>query len=870
MNELEQREGKKMNNTKWIYKGSYQHEDNALPVDRDILNILYNRGIKSEKEIQNFLYSSVEDIRDPMTMADMDKAVARLLEAREKKEEVWIYGDYDVDGITSTSMCFMALKDIGIKVKYYIPLRDEGYGLNKKALSHIKEEGGDIVITVDCGISSINEIEHANSIGLDVIITDHHEINNDLPPAYAVINPKREDNIYPFKSLAGVGTAFMFLYALYRSLDIGEKMHQYLDIVAIGTVADIVPLVEENRIFSKFGLKLLEKTKHMGLRTLLGFLYPEYDTKVFNTYDVGFVIAPVFNAAGRLEDAKTGVELFISDSKKVSMEISQNLMGKNSERKDIQGEILDLVEQSIEAKSLDLKNVIVVADSEFHHGVIGIVASKIVDKYYKPTIIMEIKEEENIAVASCRSIDNFSMIEALNTMSDVFIKYGGHAGAAGFSISADRIEEFTERINSYAGSVLDEGDFQKPVKIEKEILFHKVSYEFLEKLRLLEPFGFGNPTPIFSISNCLFKNLRLIGKDKTHMMLTILKDGNEIKNCVWFNSGHNFQEINHMREIDVAFKLKQEIFKDRFMNKMYIEDLNPSKGEVNYLKESIEVYDSVFPIETVIYSRREPTDRETYLSFSDGVELIQERRVAGFIDQQTASLLKRLKYSYNFNFKVSIKEVIKKPENYNIHIIIERDYSFSTLAYKKNQIFQEIKTFLLGDFNYNSIQKKILSSVFKEGKKTLAITDPGRGIGAVMETIGIYNSVAGKSTLIITENRLSEKLKNCAHISDKYLPEYDYYIYINMTPEKENHLSKENVMVISHKDISLNEFNKIKDNYSIPQNISILRESQLVQTYDIKKIFYTKKLPYKERIEIFKNIKNYSKIFATKDILAFF
>ncbi len=399
-----------MNNTKWVYRGEYHHQDISLPIDKDILNILYNRGIKGEEEIQKFLHSSIDDIRDPMTLADMDKAVARILEAKDRGEEVWIYGDYDVDGITSTSMCYLALKDIGVRVRYYIPLRDEGYGLNEEALFHIKKEGGAVVITVDCGISSQKEIEYANSLGLNVIVTDHHEINNALPPAYAVINPKREDNIYPFKSLAGVGTAFMFLYALYRNMGIGEQMHQYLDIVAIGTIADIVPLVEENRIFSKFGLKLLETTKHTGLRTLLSFLYPEYATKIFNTYDVGFVIAPVFNAAGRLEDAKTGVELFISDSKKESRELSQKLMGKNSERKEIQEEILGLVEQRIEKESLHLKNVIVVANSEFHHGVIGIVASKIIDKYYKPTIIMEIKKDENIAVASCRSIDNFNLI----------------------------------------------------------------------------------------------------------------------------------------------------------------------------------------------------------------------------------------------------------------------------------------------------------------------------------------------------------------------------------------------------------------------------------------------------------------------------
>ena len=348
---------------------------------------------------------------------------------------IFIYGDYDVDGITSTSLCYLALKELGYKVDYYIPLRDEGYGLNKGSLSHIREQGGDLVITVDCGVSSVEEVEYANSIGLTVIITDHHDINNILPPAYAVVNPKREDNSYNFKYLAGVGTAFMLMMGLYETLGRKQEIYQYLDIVAIGTIADIVPLKAENRIFTKLGLQQLKHTNHSGLQILLQTIFDDLEEKKFNTYDVGFIIAPIFNAAGRLEDAKMAVKLLISDSMVEAREISKKLISQNCERKEVQADILEKVEAEIEKNRYYEDNVIVVSGAGFHHGVVGIVASKIVDKYYKPTIIME--EKDGVSKASCRSIEGYSIIEGLNSMREIFIKYGGHAGAAGFSIDAD-------------------------------------------------------------------------------------------------------------------------------------------------------------------------------------------------------------------------------------------------------------------------------------------------------------------------------------------------------------------------------------------------------------------------------------------------
>lgn len=485
-----------MRNTRWIYKENKKNYT-IKKYSQDMLSILESRGLTTEEQIEKFIECSTSDLRNPFDLADMEKAVNFILEKREKKETIWIYGDYDVDGITSTSLLYLGFKEIGINTEYYIPLRDEGYGLNKNAIKEIKDAGGDTVITVDCGISSLEEIDYANELRMNMIITDHHEINNELPKAYCVINCKREDNKYDFKSLAGVGTAFMLLLALYRKLNIEDSVYKYLDIAAIGTVADIVPLVEDNRIIVKQGLKQLRKTKWNGLNTLLRKIFPDFREKEYDTYDVGFIIAPVFNAAGRLEDAKMGVELFTSDNNKVCDELSYALMEKNAERKNIQSDIYESVVDEIERKKLYEKNIIVAAEENFHHGVIGIVASKIIDRYYKPAVIMEIKKNEGIATASCRSIEGFNIIEALNSMKELFVKYGGHAGAAGFSIPIENIEIFTERMDKYIEENMDKSYFMKPVKIDKEVQLQKISYDFLEEISKLKPFGFGNPIPLF-------------------------------------------------------------------------------------------------------------------------------------------------------------------------------------------------------------------------------------------------------------------------------------------------------------------------------------------------------------------------------------
>lgn len=852
-----------MRNTRWIYRENQISHNIEPNIDRDILNLLYNRNIKDSEEIHNFLNTSLDNIHSPLLLKDVDRAVERVLKAKENGEDIWIYGDYDVDGITSTSLCYLALSELGISPKYYIPLRDEGYGLNKEAMDYIKSQGGKVIITVDCGISAHPEIEYANSLGLDIIVTDHHEINNGNPPAYAVINPKREDNEFPYKYLAGVGTAFMLIYALFDKFGKKEDLYKYLDIVAIGTVADIVPLLEENRIFTKFGMEQLNRSHWLGISMLIKKIFEDYQTRKFSTYDIGFIIAPIFNAAGRLEDAKRAVELFIEKDHRVCTEIINELLNNNSERKEIQETILERAIFKIENEKLFENSVLVVAEEGFHHGVIGIVASKILDRYYKPTIIMEIKPEEGIATASCRSIEGFNMIEALNSMKELFVKYGGHAGAAGFSIKIENIDEFSRRINEYAKKNIPESSLIKPVKLDITIPAYKISYDFIDKISLLEPFGFGNPSPLFALNNCEISGLRPIGKEKTHTMFNVKKDNLEIKNCVWFNSDDVFSEVASITHADIAFKLKLETYKDRYQYKMYVEDMQLPSHKENLYERYYSLYNTVFPIETVIYTRKNLENFELKLVYHDyEVDVTLNRNYLTTLDNQTSYLLLELRKNYGYNFKVSIKDIILKDENYNVHIVIDRDYEFISYSLKQGELFRDIKNFLLGDFNYNSIQKTVLASVFKEKKNTLAIVEKGRGVNTIIQTIGLYYKSMGEKVLLVTDTVPSKRTLSCVDVADEFQEGYSYYIVdkkMDFSP-----FSDKNSLVFSNENIEIEGFNKIVDNYTLPENIVFVDEELLT-----KRDIFSNILPISMRKEILASLNKYSVLYCNRDILLY-
>lgn len=814
--------------------------DRSSKYDITIENILRSRNLNLD---ENFDFN-------PFELKDMELAVKRIFVAIDKKEKIYIYGDYDVDGITSVSILYLALSELGANVDYYIPLRDDGYGLNKEAIKFLKDNSTDLVISVDCGINSIEEIKFANELNLDFIITDHHEITANMPKALAIINPKREENEYNFKYLAGVGTAFMLVYALFSKKNNLKAIDKYLDIVAIGTIADIVPLVSENRKFVKKGLRALNQTKWIGLKQLLRKIFPDdYEYRTYSAYDVGYIIAPIFNAAGRLEDAKNAVKLFLEEDSFQCLKIIEELLQNNYDRKEIQNKIFEKSINEVEKQKLYEKNLILVASKTFHHGVIGIVASKILDKYYKPTIIMEIKEDEGIVTASCRSIEGLNIVDCLNSVSDILIKYGGHSGAAGFTISMDKIAELYERLDKYIEENFNKEIFNKKIEITEILEPYKINYDFLKQLEILEPFGSKNHIPIFAFKNCNYSNLRFTKNSTEHLIFDLHKDGYTFKNCIFFSGGDYYDLIVNAKRIDVAFKLKLEIFKDRYIYKLQIEDIKNSEENKNFLDEfKKNGKDIKFPIKTIAYTRRNDIDDNLKLKFNDygGADLLKERTIISNLDENIVKFLNDLNKNFNYKFSVKLKEKIIKTENLNLHLEIFRDDSFDSYALKENQLFIDIKNHLLGKFNYNSIQKKVLASVFKKQVKTLAIIESGRGVNTIINTISLYAEHKGLSIAI------NDSSKN-----------KDFYIFHNFKNLDEiKEIKSENILIISEVDQELQNFVKIVDNYEIPQNVTLIPYSDISTKIETYHYF----LSNEKKIDILNNLNKGLKIFATEDI----
>ena len=770
-----------MRNTKWNIKNIPKDKDikiNNIPVDKDILKILFSRGIKSPGEIRDFLNPKLENLQNPNKLYDVEKAVKIIREAIRKNINIWIYGDYDVDGITSTAVLYLALKELGAEnVSYYIPIRDEGYGLNNDALKKIKDSGGELVITVDCGITAFEEIKFANSINLPVIITDHHNLQGKkVPEALAVINPKRIENEYTFESLAGVGTVFMLVLSLFESYGKKEEAFEYLDLVSIGTIADIVPLLSENRILTRFGLEKLPFTKNRGLAFLLYKLFNSGENKgnnpksEYSTYDVGFIIAPVFNAAGRLKDAKMVVKLLTSDNNREIEIIVKELINKNFERKELQNRIVEMIEKNIEKNKINEDFVIIDYSPEYHHGIIGIAASKIVDTYYKPVIIMEVKEDEGIAVGSCRSIEGFNILNALQSMPELFVKFGGHAGAAGFTIPIKNIELFKRKINEYAKKILKEDDFVKIINIDKQIPMQKMSYEFFKTIELLKPFGFGNPMPTFQTKNVLLENIKFIGENKNHIMFDLKQKGFVIKNAVWFGSGEYFKELNENLFYDIVYKLKIEEFQDRYYTKAYIEDMKASELKDDTLLYYHSLYNTSFPIKSIFYTHLD-LDAETPLSMKnefDQISLFQGRKFVGRLDYNISNLLIQLKRYFNWNFTVKVENITKSSTHNIVDILIKRDFSFECYDYTDIGIFKRIKDFLIGNMEYDSFTKNLLSLFFRQNKDLILSFEnkssenfknnpekyikPENLINFLL-TVGIFfMKKTGKKSLIIVKN----------------------------------------------------------------------------------------------------------------------
>ncbi len=519
-----------------------------------LATILSNRNITGEEQIRLFLNPTRNDFYDPYLITDMEIAVERIIKAIENKEKVTIYGDYDVDGITSITVLKSFLKEIGLETSVYIPNRlDEGYGLNKNAIDKIAKDGCNLMITVDCGISGIEEIEYANSLGIETIVTDHHEPGNELPNAVAVIDNKRKDSKYPFRELAGVGVVFKLTQGLAKRLNLKEEAYlKYLDIVCVGTISDIVPLVDENRVIAKLGLMLVKQTKNIGLRSIINSSgYTKIDS---NT--ISFGVAPRINACGRMGKAKEALNLLLSTDIYEVNKLTQKLNDHNKERQETEKAIFENAVEKIEKENLNQNKAIILGGENWHHGVIGIVSSKITDMYFKPSILLSF-EEGGIGKGSGRSIPGFDLHEALMQCLDTIEKFGGHSMAVGITIRKDKLEEFRKEFEEIAEK--NEIDKIIPIiNIDAKISLNEIDKEMVESIKQLEPFGEANKMPIFAFKNLKIDSIRALSGGK-HLKLT-LKNNNNIINAIGFNIGHLAEEYLIGDKVDVAGVLEINTF----------------------------------------------------------------------------------------------------------------------------------------------------------------------------------------------------------------------------------------------------------------------------------------------------------------------
>ena len=529
---------------------------NELEISPLVIGVLLNRNITDIDEIKNFLYGSEEPFHDPFLLKDMSKAVFRIVAAMEKGEKITVYGDYDVDGITASSLLYMFLKEQGAVVDVYIPKReDEGYGLNSDALQKLFATGTRLLITVDCGVSGNKEVAEVQK-GMDIIITDHHTPPKELPAAFAIINPHQNDCRYPFKDLAGVGVAFKLCQGLYKYLTKEEELWtDKIEFAAMGTVADIVPLVGENRELVRLGLKRIKHTKSKGLLELMKVAGVDYKRVTVET--IGFVIAPRLNAVGRLEHAMSAVDLLTTDDNTKAEEIAQKLNEENILRQSISKKIFEEAEEMLH-KADSIKTAIVLAKEDWHAGVVGIVASRLVDKYNLPTVLITMDGEK--AKGSCRSIPPLNIYEALEGCKEFLLQFGGHNQAAGLTLTKDNIPKFKTAFAAKVKEMMPLGDYIPTVTPDYFVPFDKkITVKTINDLTLLEPCGAANPFPIFAFADATLTNFYTIGREKNHMKLFVNYSGIQYKAIIW-NEGEHFSHYYAGQRGDVAFVPKYNVF----------------------------------------------------------------------------------------------------------------------------------------------------------------------------------------------------------------------------------------------------------------------------------------------------------------------
>jgi single-stranded-DNA-specific exonuclease len=510
-----------------------------------LAKLIISRNIEYD-EIKNFLVSDIDNLKDPFIMKDMDKFVERVSSAISNNEKICIYGDYDVDGITSITIMYKFLEELGAKVSFYLPDRlSEGYGLNKEAIDEILKDDIKLMITVDCGITAIDEIEYAKSLGIDVCITDHHECGETLPKAFAIVNPKQKDDISEFKFHAGVGIAFKCIMALSKKYNLDKYSYiKYIDIVAVGTISDIVPLVGENRIIARFGIEAMKVTKNLGLSALLKLVGDnEIDSLL-----ISFAIAPRINACGRMGNAKLAVDLLLSKTTMEADRIALLLDKQNVIRQEVEKKIFDEALSIVEKNKQDYSNSIVLYNENWHNGVIGIVASKLVNIYNIPVILFT--KENGVIRGSGRCELGFSLYDALTECKDLLIQFGGHELAAGMTIDINNIAKFKIMFNSVVSKIKLDNNNEQLLDVDLEITKNDLNVSTIKDIMKMKPYGQDNTEPLFLYKNFKVQAISTV-KDGKHLRIT-LRDDNVLIVGIGFSLGHRRDELVIGDNVDVV------------------------------------------------------------------------------------------------------------------------------------------------------------------------------------------------------------------------------------------------------------------------------------------------------------------------------
>lgn len=574
---------------KWNYEPPTPEQKNAadelgnkLGISPLLSSVLIKRGINTESAAKRFFRPQLNDLINPFLMKDMDTAVDRLNDAMGRKERIMVYGDYDVDGCTAVALVYKFLQQFYSNIDYYIPDRyDEGYGVSIKGIEHARETGVKLIIILDCGIKAIEEITYAKNIGIDFIICDHHVPDEVMPPAAAILNPKRQDDTYPFKHLSGCGVGFKFMQAFAKNNGIPfSQLIPLLDLCAVSIAADIVPVVEENRILAYHGLKQLNKNPNIGLKAIIDIC--GLNGRELSMSDIIFKIGPRINASGRMENGRESVDLLVEKDFICALKEAKHINEYNEQRKDIDKQMTEEANAIVERiESQERHSSIVLYDENWKKGVIGIVASRLTEIYIRPTVILT--RDGNFATGSARSVTGFDIYSAIKNCRDLLINFGGHTYAAGLTLKWDDLPEFRRRFQQYVDSNILPEHTEAILDIDAIIDFKDITHKFHSELKRFSPFGPGNPKPMFCTTGVYdFGTSKVVGREQEHIKLELVDSkSNNVMNGIAFGQSGSARYIKSKHSFDIAYTIENNIFKHNDVQ-LQIEDIRPGDGEEDW------------------------------------------------------------------------------------------------------------------------------------------------------------------------------------------------------------------------------------------------------------------------------------------------